>query len=164
VTEATEKIKTNKKDKKELQSAKENLEKYEKEKAIKDALYDKQLSKGNQLEAISIRSTQKFQELENLQNAYVELEEKTDELHSKLLQKTQNVKDTISLSNALVNNIKLSSSLVLNEFPQLDVIDLHQRNNIIKEFKVIFLLFFIIIKQTQFNYNFSMMKRKVFFK
>jgi hypothetical protein len=121
---------------KDLISSKEKLKNLEDEIAKKDSLYDKQISSGKELDNLPTRHAQKLQQLENLQNVFVELENKTDELHCKLMQKSQEVKDIINSANELANRIKLSSSLQLNEFPQLELIDLHKRNDLIKEYKV----------------------------
>ncbi len=137
IEESNEKFRRNKQKKKELSAARSKLDKDEQEKLKKDKLYDLQIASGKQLDNVGIRASQKQQELENAQNAFIDLEKKTDELHSKLMMKTQEVKDAISTSNELVNKIKLSSSLTLKEFPQLDLIDLHQQggSNIIREYK-----------------------------
>jgi hypothetical protein len=90
-TELEELVKTNKMDKKEICMLKDKLTNAEKEIAIKDGEYDKQLASGKQIDNLPTRHAQKLQELESLQNIYVELETKTDELHMKLLQKTQEV-------------------------------------------------------------------------
>lgn len=78
-------------EKKEICVLKEKLANSEKEIAIKDSEYDKQLASGKQIDNLPTRHAQKLQELESLQNIYVELETKTDELHMKLIQKTQEV-------------------------------------------------------------------------
>ena len=45
----------------------------------------------------------------------------------------------ISNGNEIVQKIKLCSTLTIDEFPQLDFIDLHKKKDIIKEYKEKFL-------------------------
>ena len=37
----------------------------------------------------------------------------------------------------MVNSIKLSSALEIDEFPTFDILDFHKKKNLIKEYKVI---------------------------
>ena len=64
--------------KKDLTTSKEKLKNLEDEIAKKDSLYDKQISSGKELDNLPSRHAQKLQHLENLQNVFVELENKTD--------------------------------------------------------------------------------------
>ena len=123
------------------QALKSTLELAECEMAHKDAEYDKQLKSGKQMDNLPQRHAQRIQELENLQNVFVDLENKKDELHMRLMQRTNDVKETIAGANELVNKIKLSSSLALDEFPQLDVLDFHRaaKQELVKQYKECFL-------------------------
>ena len=81
-------------EKKEVQSINEKLSIANKELALKDAEYDKQLAlqtNGNQIENLPVKHTQKVQELDSLQNTFIEIENKIDEVHSKQIQKTTEV-------------------------------------------------------------------------
>ena len=89
-----EKFKFVKSEKKELIALREKLANAEKELASKDAEYDKQLaiqSTGNQMENLPVKHAQKVQELDSLQNTFIDIENKIDELHSKQIQKTSEV-------------------------------------------------------------------------
>ena len=89
--EVEERMKGNKMQKKETCMIKEKLINSEKEIAIKDIEYDKQLASGKQIDNLPTRHAQKLKELESLHNIYVDLETKTDELHMKLMQKSEEV-------------------------------------------------------------------------
>ncbi len=90
-SECEERVKRTKNEKNDVKVLKEKLKQAEKEIAIKDIEYDKQLASGNQMDNLPIKHAQKVQELENAQNVFVELENKKDELHMKIMQKTQEV-------------------------------------------------------------------------
>ncbi len=90
--EYEERVKRTKNEKNDTKVLKDKLKQAEKEIAIKDIEYDKQLASGNQMDNLPIKHVQKVQELENAQNVFVELENKKDELHMKIMQKTQEVR------------------------------------------------------------------------
>ena len=81
--------------KKEVTTLKEKLALAEKELAIKDAEYDKQLqlqSSSGVIENLPVKHSQKVQELDSLQNTFIDLETKIDGLHSKQILKTTEVR------------------------------------------------------------------------
>ena len=102
---------------------------------VKDAEYDKQLASGKQLDKLPAKHSQKLQELEQLQNEFVDTEREIEELQSKVLLHSQEVKDTIDEVNSLVSKIKLSSTMPLEEFPQIELIDFHRKIDLIKPYK-----------------------------
>jgi hypothetical protein len=89
-----EKCKKIEAEKKEVKLLNERLSVAEKELALKDAEYDKQIAlqtNGNQIENLPVKHSQKVQELDSLQNTFIELENKVDEVHSKQIQKITEV-------------------------------------------------------------------------
>jgi hypothetical protein len=54
------------------------------------------------------------------------------------LKKTGEVKELINFGKDIINKIKLSSSLTLDEFPELSVTDFHTKNDILAKYKVKF--------------------------
>ena len=86
--ERKKKIKAKRHDNVEVKSTLANMEA---EVAVKDAEYDKQLASGKKVENLQNRHSQKAKELEALQTAFVDLEEKKDELQMQLMNKTQEV-------------------------------------------------------------------------
>lgn len=131
--ERKKRIKLKKQSNAELRQTLANMEA---EIAIKDVEYDKQLASGKKVENLQNRHSQKAKELEALQTAFVDLEEKKDELQMQLMNKTQEVKLAIAGINEMVNKIKLSSCLEIDEFPTFDILDFHKKSNLIKEYKV----------------------------
>ena len=121
--------------KKELYAFKEKMKKDEEILKVKDAEYDKQLASGKQLDKLPAKHSQKLQELEQLQNEFVDTEREIEELQSKVLLHSQEVKDTIDEVNSLVSKIKLSSTMPLEEFPQIELIDFHRKIDLIKPYK-----------------------------
>lgn len=75
-----------------VKNLKEKLDISEREIAVKDAQYDKQLSSGKQMDNLPIKHAQKAQEVESLQNALIDLENKKDDLHMAILRKTEEVR------------------------------------------------------------------------
>lgn len=122
-------------DKKDLHTIKDKLRETESEAAVKDALYDEQLAKGTQMNNLQVKHNQKEKELVKLQNICVDLENAKDTLQGKCILKTQEAKEVIAKANEIVNKIQLNSTLAISEFPQLDVIDLHKKADMIKEYK-----------------------------
>ncbi len=115
---------------------KNTLNQMEEELALKDIEYDKQLASGKKMDNLVNRHAQKVQQLDNLQNTYVELGNQKEDLQKKLLKKSGEVAEKISGMNDLVNKIKLSSSVSINEFPQIELLDFHKKTDIIQRYKV----------------------------
>ncbi len=68
-----------------------NLAKNEADIVIKDAVYEEQLATVEKVKNLQKRHSQKAKELDALQTAFVDLEEKKDELQMQLMNKTQEV-------------------------------------------------------------------------
>ena len=136
---------------------KKTLAKMEAELAKKDAEYDKQLESGKKIENLQNRHAQRANELEALQMHFVDLEQKKDQIQMQLMNKTEEVsgskmyysidkikilmwfkkvKEAVNSINEMVNKIKLSSSIELNEFPHFNLIDFHKKADLIKTYKV----------------------------
>lgn len=127
--------KQNKLHRDEIKASKEKLAQAEAEMAMKDAQYDKQLASGKQMDNLPVKFSQKEQELENLQNVFVELDQKKDSLHSKIMQRVQEIEKMIQSVNDLTTQIKLASSLPLDLFPVIEMLDFHKRIDICKDYK-----------------------------
>ena len=90
-----EKLKFAKGEKIQVNSLKEKLDASEKELAIKDSEYDKQLKiqrgGNNVIENLPVKHSQLVQELDTLQNSFLELENKVGDLYFNQIQKTTEV-------------------------------------------------------------------------
>jgi hypothetical protein len=114
----------------------EKLIRMEEEVALKDAEYDKQLASGKQMDNLVNRHQQKVQKLDQLQNNYMDLGKQKDDLQSKVMRKSAEVQEKIGSINDLVNKIKLSSSIAIDQFPQFDFLDFHKKTDLIQQYKV----------------------------
>jgi hypothetical protein len=83
--------KSNRNLKKELDCAQEKLNNYEAELKIKDALYDQQLAKGTTASNLQLQHQQRINDLEKLSQEFIENGEKKDQLHCKLMKRSQEV-------------------------------------------------------------------------
>lgn len=147
--------------KKEKKILKEKTENLSKELAIKSEIYDRQIASGKKMENLQARHNQKLQELENLQNEYLEKDKKIDEMHSKLLAKSQELKDVITELNETISKIKLTSGFPIDDLPQIDILDIHKKNtNIIKEFKVALILSFYYFCGLELLIFYNLIKEK----
>jgi hypothetical protein len=77
--------------KKEANERKEKIAEHEKILKVKDIEYDKQLARGLKMDNLPTKYAQTSQELNTMQDKYVESETKIEELQMKLMQKTQEV-------------------------------------------------------------------------
>ena len=116
----------------------------EQELALKDIEYDKQLASGKKMDNLVNRHAQKVQQLDNLQNTYVDLGNQKEDLQKKLLKKSAVVAEKIRGVDDLVNRIKLSSSVSINKFPQIELLDFHKKTDIIQQYKVFIIIWEIV--------------------
>ena len=115
---------------------KEKLNRMVEEVAFRGAEYDKQLSNGKQMENLVNRNQNKVNQLDQLQNNFMDLGKQKDDLQSKVMKKSAQVKEKIGSINDLVEKIKLSSSIAINQFPQFDFLDFHKKTDLIQQYKV----------------------------
>lgn len=78
--------------KNECANLKDKVNLMEREVAVKEAQYDRQLSTGKQLGNLPVKHSQTVKDLENLQNMLSEIESEKDELYIVLNQKSLEVK------------------------------------------------------------------------
>lgn len=77
--------------KNECASLKEKVDIMERDVAVKEAQYDRQLASGKQLGNLPVKHSQTVKDLENLQNILSEIENEKDELYIVLNQKSLEV-------------------------------------------------------------------------
>ena len=97
-----ETIRSIKIDRNDLIGLKEKAEKLEFEMNAKEKLYNDQIKIDKNIRNIQIKHVQKVQELEKLQNTFFELENKKDEAHCKLAQRSQEVKLMIKIDMIII--------------------------------------------------------------
>lgn len=136
--ETKESIKVNKDD---ILKANEKLKLCEIEFNFKENEYEKQRATCKDLDKIARKHAQRFQELEDLQTNYNDIESKCDDYQKKLMIKTQEVKKIIECVEDVLDKIKSSSSLKLDGLPEVSLTDFHNRNDIIRQYKACFLFF-----------------------
>ncbi|RNA17319.1 hypothetical protein BpHYR1_053930, partial [Brachionus plicatilis] len=123
--------------KNECATLREKVNCMEHEVAVKEAQYDRQLASGKQLGNLPIKHSQTVKDLEDLQNLLSEIESEKDELYIVLNQKSLEAKSSINKTNEILNKIKIISKISIEEIPQLELVDLHKKNNM-KEYKELF--------------------------
>jgi hypothetical protein len=114
------------------------LQSSEKRLIHKEREYEQQKTSCKDVEKLVQKHAKRYQELEQLEKALDEKKEEYDLLQGKILKKTGEVKELINFGKDIINKIKLSSSLTLDEFPELSVTDFHTKNDILAKYKVKF--------------------------
>ena len=112
------------------------LEISEKELSLKEKKYEEQKATCPDMDKIAKKHAQKFQELDTLQANYNELEAECEHLQNKMMIKTEEVKRLINCGKEVIEKIRLSSTLTLEELPEISVTDFHRKNDIIEKYKV----------------------------